>query len=163
MERKDVLDISNVWNTCEKKHQTQQVVVVMVHRQRQNKHKTNVYWCQYDFPKMMFQACIVILVSKVIKKWSVLLTRRIKKHPPLNPQSHPRNASNSLSTNRVRQRNPLGGEECVDRLCGSAVVNKKNKKQRKHKNSLHQYPVPKVSMQFVLSDVSNDLKRSHVQ
>ena len=79
------------------------------------------------FPKKMFQPCIVILVSKVLKKWSVLSTRRIKKHPPLNPQSHPRNASNSLSTDHVRQRNPLGGEECVDRLCGSVVVNKKNK------------------------------------
>lgn len=94
------------------------------------------------FPKKMFQPCIVILVSKVVKKWSVLSTRRIKQHPPLNPQSHPRNASNSLSTDHVRQRNPLGGEECVDRLCGSVVVTRKTK-PKKTQEFLVSVPSPK--------------------
>jgi len=51
MERKDVLDISNVSNTCEN-HQTQQVLMVMaIVFQRQNTNKTKCCCCEYDFPK----------------------------------------------------------------------------------------------------------------
>ena len=51
MERKDVLDISNVSNTCEN-HRTKQVLMVMaIVFKDKTQIKQNVCCCEYDFPK----------------------------------------------------------------------------------------------------------------